>query len=97
MPAPIIFICIGMLLLGVAPLPYGYYTLLRLLTCLVFAVGAYISYTRKVNLLASIYLLAALLFNPIIKVHFSKGTWSVIDTVAAVLLLATYKSVKNGA
>lgn len=96
MPTPIIFICFGMLVIGAAPLPYGYYTLLRLLTCIVFAVGAYIAYKRRTWVVASIYSVVALLFNPIIKVHFSKDIWSVVDVVTAVLLLATFKLVKNG-
>jgi len=36
-----ITIAILMLLLGLAPLPYGYYILLRIVCCIVFAFAAY--------------------------------------------------------
>lgn len=95
MPAAVIYIVSAMLFIGVAHLPYGYYTLLRFAACAAFAFAAFIAYDRKNNVLPWIYGLVALVFNPIIPVHLQKEDWIVIDFVAAVLLLATMGKIKN--
>ena len=87
MPIQVIFICAAMLLVAIAPMPYGYYILLRLVSCGVFAYAAFIAHERKLELLPWIYGLLALLFNPIIKVHFDKEIWAFIDIAAAIILL----------
>lgn len=87
MPKQVIFLAAGFLLLGAFPLPYGYYTLLRLIACAVFAWAAYISFENKETLLPWVFIVLALLFNPIIKVYLSKEIWAAIDICSAVLLL----------
>ena len=78
-----------MLVLGALPLPYGYYTLLRLIACSTFVVAAYLVRRADPKWLVWVYGLCALLFNPLIKVHFQKGLWSVLDLAAAGVLLAS--------
>lgn len=95
MPASSIYMCAAMLFLAIAPLPYGYYTLLRIVTCGVFTFAAFIAYERKRELLPWFYGLIALLFNPIIKIHFSKEIWMVIDIATAIFILATSPSIKS--
>lgn len=97
MPTAIIYICAAMLFLGAAPLPYGYYILLRLVACGVFAFAAFVSFDRKNKTLPWVYGLLALLFNPIIKIYLPKETWAFVDVAAAILLLATAKAVKSNA
>lgn len=95
MPTPVIYICAAMLFLGAVPLPYGYYTLLRLVACGVFGFAAFTAHERKNIVLPWIYGMIALLFNPVFKVHFSKGTWALLDVAAAVVLLATAGSIRE--
>lgn len=83
-----------MLFFGVAPLPYGYYTLLRLVACGVFAFAALVAHERKNQVLPWIYGLVALLFNPIVKIHLPKEAWVIVDIGAGVLLLVTAKTVR---
>lgn len=90
MPTVIIYICAAMLFLGAAPLPYGYYTLLRLVACGVFAFAAFIAFERKSKALPWIYGFLALIFNPIIKIYLPKEIWVVVDIAAGILLLLTY-------
>jgi len=97
MPTAVIYICAAMLFVGAAPLPYGYYTLLRLVACGVFAFAAFVSFDRKHKTLPWVYVLLALLFNPIIKVHLPKEVWAFVDVAAAILLLTTAKNVKANA
>lgn len=97
MPAGVIYACAAMLLLGAAPLPYGYYTLLRLVACGVFAYAAFLTADKKHKFLPWVFGLLALLFNPIVKIHLPKELWALVDVAAGVLLLATAKKVSTDA
>ena len=97
MPIGVIYACAAMLFVGAAPLPYGYYTLLRLVACGVFAFAAVVTADRKHKVLPWVFGLTALLFNPIVKVHLPKELWALVDIAAAILLLATAKKVKPDA
>ena len=95
MPTPVIYICAAMLFLGAAPLPYGYYTLLRLVSCGTFGFAAYVSFSRGRKVLPWIFVLVAVAFNPIVKVHLPKEVWAIVDVAAGLLLLATSKHIKS--
>ena len=95
MPRLVIYATAAMLLLGAAPMPYGYYTLLRLAGCIVFAVAAFAALARRYATLPWVYGLMALVFNPVFKLHFPKELWALIDVAAAVLLFATAKSIAS--
>lgn len=97
MPTAIIYIAAAMLFLGATPLPYGYYMLLRLVACGVFAFAAFIAFDRKCKVLPWIFGFMALVFNPIIKIHFPKEVWAVVDVGAGILILAASKAVKTNA
>jgi len=89
----IIYICVGLLLLGVAPLPYGYYMLLRLVACGVFALASFIAHQKKHAALPWVYGLLAILFNPFFPVYLTKELWMYMDIGAALLLLFTSKTI----
>ena len=95
MPRLVIYATAAMLLLGAAPMPYGYYTLLRLVGCIVFAAAAFAALARRYATLPWVYGLMALVFNPVFKLHFPKELWALIDVAAAVLLFATAKSIAS--
>jgi hypothetical protein len=97
MPNAVIYISAGMLFLGVAPLPYGYYMLLRLVACGVFAYAAFLAFERKHNELPWVYILLAVVFNPIVKIYLPKAVWVFADICAGILLLATAKAVRTNA
>ncbi|MBT4732725.1 hypothetical protein HOB87_12280 [Candidatus Woesearchaeota archaeon] len=95
MPIAIIYTVVVMLFIGVLPLPYGYYTLLRLVACGAFGYSAYIAHTRKSKNIPWIYGILAVLFNPIIKIYLPKECWIVVDIGAGILLLATNSKIKS--
>lgn len=95
MPPAVIYITAAMLFLGAAPLPYGYYMLLRLVACCVFVLASIIAFDRKSKALHWALGFMALVFNPIIKIHLPKEMWAAVDIVAGVLLLATAKAIKT--
>ena len=80
---------VGIILLGVAlgDMPYGYYTFLRLALCPIFAWLAYRSAVAGGNVLPWILGAAALLYNPIIRVHFPRETWEIINVISIILLV----------
>ena len=91
MPKVVIFIVVVFLFIGALPLPYGFYMLLRIIACGAFIWATYISFERKGTILPWIFIILAVVFNPIFKIHFSKDIWTVIDFCSALFLL----SVKN--
>ena len=78
-----IYIISALLLIGAAPLPYGYYMLLRIAACGFFIWGAVITHEQNNQYLPWVFVLLALLFNPIIKIHLPKELWAIIDIASA--------------
>jgi hypothetical protein len=80
-----LYICAVLLLIGTANLPIGYYTFLRIAVT-AGAVWVLIDEFRLDKKTGSfwIFVLIAILFNPIIPVYLhSKVLWTIIDVVAA--------------
>ncbi len=97
MPNSVIYGTTGMLMLALAPMPYGYYTLLRLVSTVVFAWAAFTSAHRRHSNLPWVFGLLAIAFNPVLKVPLEREIWSAIDVGSAVLLIATRSQLKSGA
>ena len=91
MPIAVIFITTALLLLGTLKLPYGYYTMLRIIVTGVLAYSAYITAEKKNKILPWLFGFVALVFNPIFKIYLARETWMVIDIGTAILILATAK------
>ena len=79
------------MLFGAFPLPYGYYMLLRVVACGVFAWAAFITYEKNEEVLPWIFGILAILFNPIFKIHLPKELWAVVDVCSGILLLTVSK------
>jgi hypothetical protein len=75
------------LLLAVLELPYGYYTLLRIIVCIYSALIAVLAYTQDKRFWVIPLALIALLFNPLMPIYFDKEIWIVLDIVVAVFYL----------
>lgn len=95
MPKNVIFIAVGMLFVGVFSLPYGYYILLRFVACGVFACAAFITYENNENVLPWVFCVLVIVFNPVLKIHFPKELWAVVDFCAGVFLLLVSKKVMS--
>jgi hypothetical protein len=87
----------GMLLVALAPLPYGYYTLLRFVVCVAAAFLAWKHYASAHGIGAwTVGLgLMAILFNPLVPVYLSRGAWAPIDIGAAIVFGAHYYAVRR--
>lgn len=76
----------ALLLLCLAPMPYGYYQLVRFISMVLFALFAYNYWIKEIKPLAIIYGALALLFQPFVKVALGRAMWNVTDVVALGLI-----------
>jgi hypothetical protein len=79
----------AMLLVAPLPLPFGYYTLLRLVVCTAAGWLAYDEHRRRASWCRwSLGLVGiALLFNPVAPVPFGRSTWAPIDVGASAVFV----------
>ena len=76
-----------MLLIGIFPLPYGYFQLLRWIICGIAIFLVYIAYKYKKVWVTVIFGVIAILFNPIFTIHFEKNVWQWIDALCAAVFI----------
>jgi len=77
-----------MLLLGILPLPYSYYILLRWSITFVALYVAFLKFIGNYETAGFIMLAIALLFNPFSVFTMSKSNWMLIDLVVAIIFFA---------
>lgn len=80
----------ALMLLCLAPMPYGYYMLVRFVAMVVFGIMVYRYYVSNKTIAACIFGILALLFQPIYKIALGRGIWNVIDVLVAVLMIALF-------
>lgn len=79
----------AMLLLALAPLPIGYYTLLRLVVTITAVLMALRYYNQEQMVWTIIFGLIALIFNPIIPVYLGdKNIWIPIDILTGLFFIS---------
>lgn len=84
------FLLAALLLLCLAPMPYGYYQLVRIVAMIAFAIMAYQYYEKEKVPLAIAFGGLALLFQPFLKVVLGRTMWNVVDVVVAVGLVVLW-------
>lgn len=87
MPKGIFYAVAAMLFLALAPLPYAYYEILRVVVCGTFGYLAYVAVQRGANFHVALFAITAIIFNPIIPIYFDRAIWAVIDAGAGAALL----------
>ncbi|MBO6254660.1 MAG: hypothetical protein J6O49_13595 [Bacteroidaceae bacterium] len=80
----------ALMLICLAPMPYGYYILVRFVAMVVFGFMAYRYYVSHKAIAAVVFGVLALLFQPIYKIALGRATWNVIDVLVAGLLVGLY-------
>ena len=75
------------LLLCLAPMPYGYYMLVRFFATVMFGLMAYRYHQEKKENLMITFGALAVLFQPLIKIPLGRTVWNVVDVVIAVVLI----------
>ena len=72
-----------MLLFCLAPMPYGYYQLIRFVAILAFAYLAYCHFKSEEISLGFLFVALALLFQPFFKVSLGRTLWNIVDVIVA--------------
>lgn len=78
----------SLLLLCILPLPYGFYTIVRIVTTIISAYLAYEYYTQHKKGLAITFSIVAVLFQPFIKFTLGREIWLIVDILVGGFLLA---------
>ena len=83
------------LLLCLADMPYGLYTLVRFVSAFTFAYLSYDYFKSKKEGLGFVFAALALLFQPFFKVALGRTIWNIVDVIVSVgllyLLISTFK------
>lgn len=77
-------------------MPYGYYTLTRIVVCGFAAFFAFIAWEGGSRVWTMMLGLIAVLFNPIIPIYLSRPTWFGLDVGVAVVFAAHLAFVRLG-
>lgn len=86
----ILLLLAALLLLCLAPLPYGFYQLVRFVMMVAFAMMAYKYYEEKQSAWAVTFGSLALLFQPLLKVSLGRTIWNIVDVAVAILLIIVW-------
>lgn len=78
-----LFIACVLLLIAVAPMPYGYYQFIRIAITLVASINAFKLNNKNKSLLFVAFVSVIILYNPILTIHFSKSIWIPINLLTA--------------
>ena len=80
----------ALLLLCLAPMPYGFYQLVRFVAMVMFAVFAYSYWGKDSKPLAVTFGALALLFQPFLKIFLGRVMWNIVDVLVALGLILLY-------
>ena len=86
-----------MLLLALASWPYGYYQLLRIVVCGTAGYGAYLASQADQHPWMWLLGAVAILFNPILPIHFDRSVCRILDIVTAVVLGMSVRTLSESA
>lgn len=80
-------ILIVMLLLCLAPMPYGYYEIVRVVAMVLFGAMAYGYHEARKDGLMMTFGVLAVLFQPFFKIALGRTMWNIVDVAVAALLI----------
>ena len=78
------------MLLCLAPMPYGYFQLVRFLSTIAFGVMAYRYFMERKEWLAYTCGTLALLFQPFYKIALGRTVWNIVDVIVAIGLIVLF-------
>ena len=83
------FVILSILMLfgAVAEWPYGYYTILRWITCLTSILVVLQAFKKNIDWAKVVFIVIAILFNPLAPIYLSRSTWIPLDIITAILFM----------
>lgn len=96
-PKPVWLVPVIMLVAALAPWPYGYFMLMRLVVC---GAAAWLAFAllqgRSWRGLGWTLVAVALLYNPVFRVHFERELWMALNVLSALpFAMAGWRSGRN--
>lgn len=92
----LLLICAALLLIGVADLPIGYYTLLRIVVTIGAVAVVITEFENGLNFWVITFGLIALLFNPLIPIYLNdKSAWMPIDIIGGIIFVIKSFTIKQ--
>jgi hypothetical protein len=87
-----------LLVIAVARLPYGYYTLTRIVTCGAAALIAVVGFIEqpRVPVWPIVMAIIAILFNPLLPIHLARSTRFYFDVGAAIVFVSHFLVARAG-
>jgi len=82
-----IILSIFMLFGAIAEWPYGYYILLRWITCITSILVAFKAFEKNIDWAKVVFTVIAILFNPLFPIYLSRSTWIPLDIITALLFI----------
>jgi hypothetical protein len=82
-----VILSIFMLFGAIAEWPYGYYSLLRWITCITSILVAFQAFEKNIDWAKVVLIVIAILFNPLFPVHLSRSIWIPLDIITAIFFI----------
>jgi FtsH-binding integral membrane protein len=76
--------------------PYGYYVLLRVVCCGVFAFLAFQAFAQEKQGWSWTLAITALVYNPIFRIHLTRAIWSAVNIATIVVAVASIFILRQG-
>jgi len=86
-----IILTIFMLFGAMAEWPYGYYTILRWITCIASILVIFQAFEKNIDWVKVVFIVIAILFNPLAPIYLSRSTWIPLDIITAILFIFAIK------
>jgi len=83
----LIILSVFMLFGAVAEWPYGYYIFLRWITCIASILVIFQAFEKSIDWAKVVFIIIAILFNPIAPIYLSRSTWIPLDIVIAIVFI----------
>lgn len=91
----LLFVCGGLLFLGIAELPIGYYTLLRIIVTIGAITVVVTEFENEISFWIIVFGIIIILFNPIIPIHLNnKEAWMLIDLITGIIFIIKSLTIK---
>ncbi|MDW8438395.1 MAG: hypothetical protein RMM16_10170 [Chloroherpetonaceae bacterium] len=84
----------ALLLLALLPMPHNYYLVLRLAVTIYSVLEIFYAYETGRNDLMAMFVVVAILYNPIIKIGFEREVWSFVNVGLAAIIFLKRKELK---
>jgi len=78
-----IFILFG----AIAEWPYGYYTMLKWITCISSILVVLQAFEKNIDWAKVVFIVIAILFNPLAPIYLSRSTWMPLDIITAIFFI----------